>query len=206
MTRRLKELGVEICLDTHITKIIPKGTGFQIHAGSKTCQSQKKICNADRVILACGGKAAPVQGSDGTDSEDSDGSQEPIRSRSEGQNTGSSSLQASRDSGEIQGEKDSGKKIQKAEGSRSDAPDTLPEPTVHDPSPYVLTPAQPHRVDGLIVNSAVYYNLSERIFFDRSNSGREPFDLFSDDTVLPAQDCFQISSTAAYYQKTVLRR
>ena len=66
MTRRLKELGVEICLDTHITKIIPKGTGFQIHAGSKTCQSQKKICNADRVILACGGKAAPVQGSDGT--------------------------------------------------------------------------------------------------------------------------------------------
>lgn len=155
------------------------------------------------------GFSSEIQGSDGTDSEDSDGSggsQEPTRSRSEGQNTGSSSLQASRDSGEIQGEKDSGKKIQKAEGSRSDAPDTLPEPTVHDPSPYVLTPAQPHRVDGLIVNSAVYYNLSERIFFDRSNSGREPFDLFSDDTVLPAQDCFQISSTAAYYQNQNFHR
>ena len=66
MTRRLKELGVEICLDTHITKIIPKGTGFQIHAGSKTCQSQKKICNADRVILACGGKASKSLGSDGS--------------------------------------------------------------------------------------------------------------------------------------------
>ena len=62
MTRRLKELGVEICLDTHITKIIPKGTGFQIHAGSKTCQSQKKICNADRVILACGGKSSSCTG------------------------------------------------------------------------------------------------------------------------------------------------
>ena len=46
----------------------------------------------------------------------------------------------------------------------------------------------------------------ERIFFDRSNSGREPFDLFSDDTVLPAQDCFQISSTAAYYQNQNFHR
>lgn len=154
----------------------------------------------------CPGFPSEIQDSDGTDSEESGSLQEPIRSRSEGQNTDPSSQQASRDSGEIQGEKDSGKKIQKAEGSRSDAPDTLPEPTVHDASPYALTPAQPHRVNGLSVNNAVYYNLSERIFFDRSNSGRKPFDLFSDDTVLPAQDCFQISSTAAYYQNQNFHR
>ncbi len=34
--------------------------------GQRPASPQKKICDADRVILACGGKAAPVQGSDGT--------------------------------------------------------------------------------------------------------------------------------------------
>ena len=104
-----------------------------------------------------------IQGSGGTDSEDSDGSggsrTNPVQvGRTEYRLLLAAGIPGF---GEIQGEKDSGKKIQKAEGSRSDAPDTLPEPTVHDPSPYVLTPAQPHRVDGLIVNSAVYYNLSK---------------------------------------------
>ncbi len=59
MTRRLKELKVSKILDTHVTDVIHSKKGYVIRAG-------KKEYLAEKVILACGGKAAAVQGSDGS--------------------------------------------------------------------------------------------------------------------------------------------
>src|SRR5699024_6591228 len=45
------------------TEILPEGSGFTIRFQEERRTSSFR---ADRVILACGGKAAPVQGSDGS--------------------------------------------------------------------------------------------------------------------------------------------
>lgn len=59
MTRRLKELQVRRILDAHVTEVARGRTDYVVRAG-------KDELRADRVILACGGRAAPGQGSDGT--------------------------------------------------------------------------------------------------------------------------------------------
>lgn len=56
---RLKTLGVLVDTKTHVRKIRKAGSGFLIASDEKTYE-------ADRIILACGGKAFAVSGSDGS--------------------------------------------------------------------------------------------------------------------------------------------
>lgn len=59
MTRRMKELKVCRILDTHVTDVVYGKKGYIIY-------TEKEKFQAEKVILACGGKSAPVQGSDGS--------------------------------------------------------------------------------------------------------------------------------------------
>lgn len=70
----LERLGVRICTGIHVKRIKKEKSAFLIHAfqntSSKEDVSSKKDKNisirADKVILTCGGMAAPVLGSDGS--------------------------------------------------------------------------------------------------------------------------------------------
>lgn len=57
--RELSRQKIEIQTGASVKDIQKTGTGFRFLAG-------QKICHADRVILACGGKASPALGSDGS--------------------------------------------------------------------------------------------------------------------------------------------
>lgn len=57
--RRIAELGISVFLRTEIMRIQPQKKGFLV-------QTKDAALLFDRVILACGGKAAPVTGSDGS--------------------------------------------------------------------------------------------------------------------------------------------
>ncbi len=63
LVRRIKELGIQRRFPARVTEILPEGSGFTIRFQEERRTSSFR---ADRVILACGGKAAPVQGSDGS--------------------------------------------------------------------------------------------------------------------------------------------
>ena len=63
LVRRIKELGIQRRFPARVTEILPEGSGFTIRFQE---EGRTSSCQADRVILACGGKAAPVQGSDGS--------------------------------------------------------------------------------------------------------------------------------------------
>ena len=56
---RLKTLGVLVDTNIHVREIRKSGSGFLIMSDEKTYE-------ADRIILACGGKAFAVSGSDGS--------------------------------------------------------------------------------------------------------------------------------------------
>ncbi len=65
---RLDRLGVKVCTGMHAKYIEKERTGFRIHA-SKSPAAEKEpntALKADKVILACGGKASPALGSDGS--------------------------------------------------------------------------------------------------------------------------------------------
>lgn len=55
----LKSMDVQICTECRVTDIRPSEGGFEVRAGERTFRF-------DRVILACGGCAAPATGSDGS--------------------------------------------------------------------------------------------------------------------------------------------
>lgn len=57
----LRRLGVTIKTNTHVARVEPGRKGFRVYTEDK-----KVAATADRVILACGGKAASVLGSDGS--------------------------------------------------------------------------------------------------------------------------------------------
>ncbi len=59
LVREAERLGVKIYTGVHVTEVFPGRKGFKISAGQETF-------SADRVILACGGCAAKVLGSDGS--------------------------------------------------------------------------------------------------------------------------------------------
>lgn len=57
--RRMEELGITVILQAKVEKIHPQKKGFLV-------ETEDKNFSFDRVIFACGGKAAPVTGSDGS--------------------------------------------------------------------------------------------------------------------------------------------
>ena len=63
LVRRLKELQVQVILGAHVSGVIPVAGGFEVWFSTG---GVRKKCSASRVILSSGGKAAPVQGSDGS--------------------------------------------------------------------------------------------------------------------------------------------
>lgn len=91
--------------------------------------------------------------------------------------------------------------IREEEMEKSQPAPSDPSPTAADKTapPYTPPPVQRYRVGRLKVNSEIYYNPSAKVSFDRNDHGHEPFELFSDNTVFPAPDCFLTSSTAALY-------
>lgn len=70
----LEALGVKICTNVHVTEIKKEQSVFLIHAvqsspskGKDPSPKNRSVSiKADKVILACGGMAAPVLGSDGS--------------------------------------------------------------------------------------------------------------------------------------------
>lgn len=54
LVRRIKELGIQRRLPARVTEILPEGSGFTIRFQE---EGRTSSCQADRVILACGGKS-----------------------------------------------------------------------------------------------------------------------------------------------------
>lgn len=65
---RLEKLGVKICTGIHAESIKRENTSFLIHAVQTDSSKGNAdiFIKADKVILTCGGRAAPVLGSDGS--------------------------------------------------------------------------------------------------------------------------------------------
>lgn len=67
LVKEAKRRGVVICTKMHVTKIIPEKKGFQILGEDLDRKdSGKRRFFFDKVILACGGRAANILGSDGS--------------------------------------------------------------------------------------------------------------------------------------------
>lgn len=67
----LKRLGVEVCCGVRVESVVREQNGFCVRAfeslrDGKQGASRKQAFSADRVILSCGGMAAPAFGSDGS--------------------------------------------------------------------------------------------------------------------------------------------
>lgn len=66
----LRRLGVQVCCGAQVRAVSREEDGFRIEAASgmnsREVSGGRQIFRADRVILACGGKAAPALGSDGS--------------------------------------------------------------------------------------------------------------------------------------------
>lgn len=65
---RIEKLGVKVCTNIHVKTIHKKKSAFSIH-GSQNISSKENTdvsIKADKVILTCGGMAAPALGSDGS--------------------------------------------------------------------------------------------------------------------------------------------
>lgn len=62
----LEHLGVKIRTNVHVTSIKKDGCAFMIHAAQSISAKDTISIKADKVILACGGMASPVLGSDGS--------------------------------------------------------------------------------------------------------------------------------------------
>lgn len=65
---RLEEFGVRICTSVHVKAVKKEKSAFVIHAVQNASGKEQTnfSIKADKVILTCGGRAAPVLGSDGS--------------------------------------------------------------------------------------------------------------------------------------------